>query len=126
MITRNAAPDVIERIALTQAWRGAPSDSFSDILRLTQEALRSTLPGSQRTPARDEEVRRILRQLCNRARDANLHAEDVIILLKHAWSELPEARPALHDRDGTLAHVVTLSIEEYYSPTAKVSHPIGC
>lgn len=99
---------------------------FTELRELTQEALRRSLPASQLSRARDEEVRRILRQLCVRARDANLHAEDVVILLKIAWRELPETRHAVHDREGILARAVTLCIEEYYSAPAKVARTIDC
>ena len=45
-----------------------------------------------------------------------LHAEQVVILVKEVWSEVPEASsaPATDEQRQMLERLVTLCIEEYY------------
>lgn len=96
----------------------APDDTapIRDLLRATlRAALRSDAHGG----ARDGELRRLLRQGCDAARARDVRAEQVLILLKETWHELPEARPGPYfDLGPTLTHVISLCIKEYYAPRA--------
>lgn len=52
---------------------------------------------------------------CSEAKVRGLRAEQMIILLKDAWSTLPEARRMQYpDADDVLGRVITACIEEYY------------
>jgi hypothetical protein len=67
--------------------------------------------------APDPELRRAIQRSGESARESGLRAEQLIILLKEAWHELPEARRAPHrGADDVLARVITLCIDQYYQP----------
>lgn len=57
-----------------------------------------------------------VRALCDEAHRVGLRAEEMLIVLKQAWTHLSATRAAhLGDRDGdVLRHVVTSSIEVYF------------
>ena len=61
------------------------------------------------------DVRLALRDACDRARKEGLRAEQLLLVLKDAWSGLPERRQLPRvDTDAVLARVVTACIDEYY------------
>lgn len=96
--------------------RNAP-DGTAHIRELLRATLRTALRLDAHGGARDGEVRRMLQQGCDAARSRNVRAEQVLILLKETWNELPEARPAPHfDTGPTLTRVISLCIKEYYAP----------
>jgi hypothetical protein len=65
--------------------------------------------------ARDGGLRRLIQRASQSARERGLRAEQLLILLKETWRELPEVRHVpFQDADDMLARVVTLCIEEYY------------
>ena len=78
---------------------------------------RDSLPHVERVYAPDDETRKTIWRLCQAAQEAGLRGEQVLILLKEAWRDEPEARRAAHDHDGDmLSRVITLCIQEYYAP----------
>jgi len=90
---------------------------------LAEEALRCALRSGARSGANhgadhgaDGELRQVLGRLCERASANGLQAEQLLIVIKAGWRELPEARHLPSRRAGeTLARVVTLCIREYYA-----------
>lgn len=62
------------------------------------------------------EVREALRRLCDAAQGRGIGAERLQLMLKAASREVPEARRAMRDHDGSaLSCVITLCIEEYFA-----------
>ena len=85
---------------------------------LLPDLLRRALSGllGQRWPNEpDGDLRLALRDACDRARNDGLRAEELLLVLKDAWRELPERRglPRV-DPDEALARVVTACIDEFY------------
>jgi len=60
------------------------------------------------------DVGRALREACDRARQNGLRAEELLIVLKETWRQLPETRPLRLDAAEVLARIVTACIAEYY------------
>jgi hypothetical protein len=86
-------------------------------LDLAQRALRCALRDAKRAQAPDQEVRIALVELCDAARSRGLYAERLIVILKEAWRDLPEARRSAREHElAALERVVTLCIDEYYAP----------
>lgn len=84
------------------------------------ELIEGTLRCALRLSVSDAEVREAMRRACAVAREEGLQAERLVVALKRAWQELPEARKLLRDvREDTLFGVVTLCIKEYYAPAAR-------
>lgn len=64
----------------------------------------------------DPELARVLRQIVTEARNRQIRAEQLIVILKHVWDELPDARYAI-DREAqqqVRQHLIKLCIEAYY------------
>ncbi|MBV9111025.1 MAG: hypothetical protein JO306_16585 [Gemmatimonadetes bacterium] len=96
---------------------GLEARSLTDLRVLTRAAVRATLRAERRGVGLDGEVLQLLRLACDIARINDTFVERVLILLKEAWREHPEARPRCYaDAEDTLARVITLCIEEYYAP----------
>ncbi|HEX6057955.1 MAG TPA: hypothetical protein VFZ11_02970 [Gemmatimonadaceae bacterium] len=76
--------------------------------------LREAQPGAAVPTAR---LRHGLRLLCDAARDRGVRAEQLVVVIKHAWSTLPEAqwRPDSDRGLPLLERVVSMCIEEYYA-----------
>ena len=92
------------------------SDATKRIARMTDDLLRRALWADARGLAPDRDLQRALRQLCTEARDQGLRAEQLLVLMKSRWRQVPEARRASRDAaDGMFAVVVTLCIREYYA-----------
>jgi hypothetical protein len=84
---------------------------------LTRGVLLRVLRDPKRTFEADREVRAAMRQLCEAARADGLRAEQLLIALKEVWRTLPATRRSpLDEERETFARVVTLCIQEYYSP----------
>lgn len=90
--------------------------STSSIDSLTDELLRSALQADARQQPLDDSVTGALAQLCAEAHVRKLRAEELLVILKARWRELPEARLAARDTSGELfARVITMCIRGYYS-----------
>lgn len=82
-----------------------------------REMLRAALRQALRPGTADAEYREAMRRACAVARQEGIQPEHLLVALKQAWQELPETRRMLRDtRETTLSSVVTLCIEEYFSP----------
>jgi hypothetical protein len=81
----------------------------------TVTALRDAIRRHLTSEVHDGDLRAALQRLTREARANRLHAEQVIIILKSVWADLPEAsQPAPGERRGTLERLVTFCINEYY------------
>jgi hypothetical protein len=63
------------------------------------------------------ELRRALKALAREARERSVAPEQLLVLLKSIWYELPAVRsaPADAERTRVLQQLVTMCIKEYYS-----------
>ena len=101
-------------------FRLSPSSEGIQLRELTRTALLVALHDAAHGRVLDGTVRPVLRQVCDAARACDARVEHLLILLKEACLELPEARRANHDdAQDTLARVITLCIEEYYGPRVR-------
>ena len=94
--------------------RPEPSGAVSgETLETVREAIRRHLSPQ----AADSHLRTALRRLSAEARAKGLQAEQVVILLKQMWGELPEVSQPLapDERRHLLERLVTLCIQEYYA-----------
>ena len=79
--------------------------------------LRTALTRSVATGEHGEELKELLRRLAVQARERQLQAEQLLIVLKDVWYSLPE----LSSRKGTdvqtqlLQQLIARCIQEYYS-----------
>ncbi len=76
--------------------------------------------------AEDAAVQRAVRTICQEARRLDLQAEELIIGIKQAWSQLASVRTRhLGDRDGdVLREVVSSSIEVFFESKDAASRVI--
>lgn len=86
---------------------------------LTEEsagAIRAVLRRHASDALTSGELRLALRPLVQNARDAGCTVEHVLVEVKRAWGDLPEARRAAtsHERARPLERVVTICIEMFY------------
>jgi hypothetical protein len=115
---------VVIRGDVVQFERLAPDDSVVDgrvggeLRKLARGAVHAALYPDRQGLGQDGEAREILRLICDVARAQDTLVERVLVVLKEAWREQPEARRRRHfDAEDTLARVITLCIEEYYAPS---------
>ena len=96
----------------------APSGGSEMVLvpDLVRHSLRRLLAREWPDIEANGDLRLALRDACDRARNAGLRAEQLLLVLKEAWYELSERQRLLGvDADSAaLARVVTACIEEYY------------
>ena len=92
-------------------------ESRAQLRDATDGAIRRTLRAAARGDASDAEIRSALDSACAVARQHAVPAEQLIILLKECWRELPEAQRLVRtEADETMARVVTMCIGAYYAP----------
>jgi hypothetical protein len=94
------------------------SDGAGGLHEQLRGALRLALDDADRGgDASMGELRTTIRRACQSARESGLRAEQLLIIVKEVWRELPEARHVPHsDADDVLARVITLCVNEYYTP----------
>lgn len=91
------------------------AEQLSDLIR----SVLCSLLGKERPDTEATgDLRAALRVTCEHARHDGLRAEQLVLILKAVWRDLPEGRqlPPV-DADETLARVVTACIAEYYDDT---------
>ena len=119
MPSHESSPGVVrpEHAAASHAGPPRADGTGADQLGpLARRALRGALRDPLCVRAPGQEVRAVLRQLCDAAHACGLPAERLLILLKEAWRDLPEARSAMRAHEETpLTRVITLCIDEYYA-----------
>ena len=65
-------------------------------------------------------LRDSMRRVCILAHARDIRSEQLLIMIKEAWFELPEPERILRDHSGdVLARVITLCIDEYYGVTGE-------
>lgn len=107
----NQAEDLLSRI--TPACED-PTAALRTVIQLTLRTdLRRVLAGC---PIEQSGLRENLRTIGAHARRRQLHAEQLLILIKDACAALPEGRELLvqPDRAGTLSQLISMTVEEYY------------
>jgi hypothetical protein len=99
----------------------ALSDSTAALRAVIQLTLRTDLRRVLAgCPIEQSGLRENLRTIGAHARRHQLHAEQLLVLIKDACAALPEGRQLLvqPDRAGTLNQLISMAVEEYYSPVA--------
>ena len=83
----------------------------------TVAALRSAIRLHLAGSSPNNQLGEALHRLSGEAHAKGIRAEQLIILLKQVWGELPEVSRTLepHERQQVLARLVTLCIDEYYA-----------
>ncbi|HET7551689.1 MAG TPA: hypothetical protein VFK04_10365 [Gemmatimonadaceae bacterium] len=85
------------------------------VLRILQRLVQSTTRSEGSDGYADIELNEMLRRACRAAHQAGLHAEQLLILLKDAWTRVPiTTRHQGRDMDAAFERLVTLSIDEFY------------
>lgn len=101
----------------------APGHPGRDV-RMTSDAavtaVRTALQAHLRSPVPTAELGRVLRLVSAEARRSGLPVEALLVVIKSAWSSIPEARlaPRTGLRDDMLDRIVSLCIEEFYATPA--------
>jgi hypothetical protein len=93
-----------------------PTAALRTVIQLTLRTdLRRVLAGC---PIEQSGLRENLRTIGAHARRHQLHAEQLLVLIKDACAALPEGRELLvqPDRAGTLNHLISMAVDEYYGP----------
>ena len=106
-------PDDIRR--LDPEARRDSTATLRTVIQLTLRTdLRRVLAGC---PIEQSGLRENLRTIGAHARRHQLHAEQLLVLIKDACAALPEGRELLvqPDRAVTLNKLITMAVEEYYS-----------
>jgi hypothetical protein len=104
--------------------RGAPivdvmhSRRAAEPLReVTGSVLRAALLADVRVSQGDGQVRLLMQRACDDARAKGVHVEQLIVLLKESWHEIPQTALMSHgDGEAVLGRMVSLCIDEYYAP----------
>lgn len=101
------------------------TDGERNLRRLAFEVLRSAIHQRRNSfkpgiaPAPRSQVERLLREMCTVGRDRGLEAEQVLIVLKDAWRNLPDVELIdRSDSNAMLSSVITRLIKEYYDSAA--------
>jgi hypothetical protein len=108
-------------------------DAREELVHAAECALRDALSeqvrplsGMYLTPSLDAQaaLHRAVRNVCGEARRLDLRAEEMLVALKQAWSQLAPVRARhLGDRDGdVLREVVSTAIEVFFEPPQRDSN----
>jgi hypothetical protein len=80
-------------------------------------ALLRALRGAARGDASSGEIQTSIESVCADAREQGIAAEQLLIILKERWRELPEAQRLLRRvADEMRARLITTCIDAYYAP----------
>jgi hypothetical protein len=93
-----------------------PTAALRTVIQLTLRTdLRRVLAGC---PIEQSGLRENLRTIGEHARRHQLHAEQLLILVKDACAALPEGRELLvqPERASTLNQLISMAVEEYFGP----------
>lgn len=84
---------------------------------LAVEASHAALGANWDGGAGELAARKSMRALCHAARAGSVPIEQLLILIKSAWHQLPDNRRRMDPAtQATLARIVTICIHEYYRP----------
>ena len=94
------------------------SESLGNLRELATIVLRRAVYTVSNGYAIDGKLRASMQRICRLAQIRELPVERLVVTMKEAWWDLPEAERVLgHRREEVLARVVTLCIDEYFEPT---------
>ena len=94
--------------------RGQDADGRLD--ELSDELLRCALRAENGGETSPTHVGEALGRLCDAAHAYDIHAEELLIVLKARWSRLPEATRVMGEsKDALLARVISSCIRVYYA-----------
>jgi hypothetical protein len=108
-----SAAELLSRVAPAP---GDPIGALRTVIQLSlRTELRRILAGC---PIEQSALRENLRTIAQHARRHQLHAEQLLILIKDACAALPEGRELFvqPERAGTLSQLISIAVEEYYDP----------
>jgi hypothetical protein len=83
----------------------------------TVDALRAVMQRAVRRGDHGQELQDILSRAANEARDKDIHAEQLLVIMKELWYSLPDLRSA-QDADRQtelLQQLISRCITQYYS-----------
>ena len=94
-----------------------PTSDSTRLRSLCGAALRRALLADSTPAATMRGVRPLLVEACREARERGLYAEQLLVMLKSVWFELPKGgNRSRIECDDVLTRVVKLCIDEYYRP----------
>lgn len=94
-----------------------PSAPRPDLGAATVASLQTALAAYLANPSDTTALERSLRALTREAREKQVHAEQLLVVLKEIWFALPPIRgtPPGEPQHALLQRVITQCIREYYS-----------
>lgn len=93
------------------------SEALANLRELTTIVLRRAVYTVSNGYAIDGKLRDSMRRVCKLAQNREVPAEGLVVMLKDAWWDMPEAERVLgHRREEVLSRVITLCINEYFEP----------
>ena len=82
----------------------------------TVEALRGVMQRAMRRGDHGQELQEILSRAANEAREKEIHAEQLLVIMKDLWYSLPDLRSNETDRQTQLLQeLISRCITQYYS-----------
>ena len=82
----------------------------------TVEALRSVMQLAMRRGDHGQELQDVLSRAANEAREKDIHAEQLLVIMKDLWYSLPDLRSKDTDRQiELLQELISRCITQYYS-----------
>jgi hypothetical protein len=82
----------------------------------TLDALRSVMQRAMRNGGHEQELQSVLARAAAEARDKNIHAEQLLVIMKELWFSLPDLRTDDSDRQTKLLQeLITRCITQYYA-----------
>jgi len=83
----------------------------------TLDALRSVMQRAMRNGGHEQELQSVLARAAAEARDKNIHAEQLLVIMKELWFSLPDLRTADDSDRQTklLQELITRCIAQYYA-----------
>jgi len=84
----------------------------------TLDALRSVMQRAMRNGGHEQELQSVLARAATEARDKDIHAEQLLVIMKELWFSLPDLRSADDSERQTklLQELITRCITQYYAP----------
>lgn len=102
---------------------GAPrlsSDEIEELRAAIERWLREAAPKKSPSTCIDAHLRKSLRVACAKARLQRVHAEHLVVDLKHLWASIPSVLSSRSDE--RMNALVSACIDEYYSSSPKNHH----
>ena len=97
-----------------------PATQLTSLRELIDIVLRRAIYTASAGGALSAALRGSVRRVCVLAQRRGVLAEELLVIMKNSWYELPEAERLLRERNrDVLSRVIALSIEEYYDHAAR-------